>query len=189
VVNEISLGSLVLGSMSSAIVLQRLLELRVARRNEAWARERGAREFGREHYPWFFVLHPGWMLATVFEAISRGPSLHPAWPWLLGGFVAAGVLRYWAIATLGPRWNTRVLVLPGHPPLRRGPYKLLAHPNYLAVVVELAVVPLMFGAMWTALVFSVLNATLLLGVRIPCEVAALRWAEGASPTHGDRGGG
>lgn len=173
-------GVLVLGLLV-VLVVQRMLELRVAKRNEAWAREQGATEFGAGHYPLFFVLHGGWMLGWLLEGWSseRLPDL-----WWLGVcvFVLAQGLRYWAITTLGRRWNTRVLVLPGLWPIARGPYRVLPHPNYLAVVLELAAVPLAVGAPWTALVAGGLNAALLLGVRIPCENRALRWATEARPT-------
>lgn len=164
-----------------AITVQRGLELRVARRNAAIAAERGAREFGAGHYPAFFLLHGAWMLGWLIEAFVRGPQVSPQWPWWLVGFVAAGLLRYWAITSLGSRWNTRILVVPGDAPLRRGPYRWLAHPNYLAVVIELLCVPLLFGAWTTAAVCSGLNAVLLLVVRIPAERTALRWATAQTP--------
>lgn len=162
-----------------ALVAQRMLELRVAKRNAARAHARGAREFGAGHYPIFFVLHGGWTIGWVAEAMVRGPSLSTGWPlWLLALAGAQG-LRYWAIASLGDRWNTRVLVVAGDRPLRRGPYRWIAHPNYVAVVIELACVPMIFDAWITAAVASVANLVVLLGVRIPCERAALAWAADA----------
>ena len=158
-----------------ALVIQRALELRLARRNQRRAQARGAREFGARHYPAFFLLHGAWLLAWPLEGWSRGTF---AWPWLVP-LLSAQLLRYWAIASLGERWNTRVLMVPGDAPLRRGPYRMLSHPNYVAVVIELAAVPLVFGAHVTAVVASIANLVLLLGVRIPCEVAALRWASDA----------
>lgn len=155
------------------VVVQRLAELRLAKRNEAWARSQGAVEHGAGHYPMFFVLHTVWLLAWPFEAWLGGPSLAPSWPLWLGAFAAAQVLRYWAIATLGRRWNTRILVLPDLAPIRRGPYRVLPHPNYAAVILELAALPLIFGAWWTALGIGVANLVLLLGVRIPAESRAL----------------
>ena len=114
-----------------ALVVQRMLELRVAKRNEAALRRRGAREHGAAHYPLFFLLHGGWLFAWPLEALFRAvpesyielPSLWPLW---LGLFAAAQGLRYWAITSLGERWNTRVLVLPGEAPIVRGPYRFLA---------------------------------------------------------------
>lgn len=167
----------------STLVVQRVLELRLARRNEAWARSRGAVEHGAGHYPLFFLLHGGWLVGWVGEALARGPSLASGWPLPLAAFALAQVLRYWAIRSLGPRWNTRILVLPGAPRIRRGPYGLFPHPNYVAVCIELAAVPLVFGAWITAAVATVLNAALLLGVRIPAENEALHTAEEDRP-HG-----
>lgn len=155
-----------------ALMIQRALELRLARRNERRARDRGAREFGAAHYPAFFLLHGAWLLAWPLEG-WRVDTV--AWAWLVP-LALAQLLRYWAIASLGDRWNTRVLVVPGDVPLRRGPYRVLSHPNYVAVVIELAAVPLLFGAHVTAAIASIANLVLLLAVRIPCEVAALRWA-------------
>lgn len=160
------------------IIIQRLLELRLAARNRAWALSAGAQEVGAGHYPLFFLLHTGWLAGWTGEALVRGPSLSPRWPlWLVLLGVAQG-LRYWAIFSLGRRWNTRILVIPGEPPLRRGPYRWLKHPNYLAVALELATIPLIFGAWLTALVAGLLNALLLLGIRIPAEEKALRGYSG-----------
>jgi methyltransferase len=170
-----------LGATITALVVQRVLELRVAKRNEAAIRTKGAREFGARHYPFFFLLHGGWLLAWPTEAVLGGVALDPRWHLFFALFAAAQLLRYWAISTLGERWNTRVLVLPGAAPIRRGPYRFLAHPNYVAVIVELAAVPLIFGAWTTAIVASLLNAALLFGIRIPCESAALKWAVAAAP--------
>lgn len=157
------------------VTIQRLLELRLARRNLAWALERGAREYGREHYPLFFLLHIGWMLGWFFEGLARG-GLAPAWGFWLAVFILAQFLRYWAITSLGPYWNTRILVIPGAKRVRTGPYRFLRHPNYLAVGLELLALPLGFGAWVTALVATLLNAGLLLGIRIPIEERALREA-------------
>lgn len=157
------------------VAVQRLLELRLARRNLAWALKRGAQEYGREHYPLFFLLHVGWMLGWCFEGSSRG-GLSPLWGLWLAAFILAQLLRYWAIASLGPYWNTRILVIPGAERVRKGPYRFLPHPNYLAVALELLSLPLVFGAWVSALVATVLNAGLLLGIRIPAEERALREA-------------
>ncbi len=155
------------------IVVQRMAELRIAKRNEAWAREQGAVEQGAGHYPLFFVLHTGWLLAWPLEAWSYGPTLMEGWWLALAAFAVAQVLRYWAITSLGPRWNTRILVLPSAPRIRTGPYRFIPHPNYVAVIIELAAAPLVFGAWWTAGIVGVLNLALLLGIRIPAEVRAL----------------
>ena len=160
--------------VATIIIVQRLAELRLARRNETLVRARGAVEYGASHYPLFFVLHTVWLLGWIGEAWLHGPVLDRAWPLWLLLFAAAQALRYWAILSLGERWNTRILIVPGEPPIRRGPYRYLRHPNYLAVAAELASVPLLFGSWLTALIATVLNAALLLAVRIPAEERALR---------------
>ena len=173
-------ASLLLWSLVTAVLVQRAAELWLARQHERWVRARGAREFGAGHYPAFFVLHGAWLVAWPLEAVHRGPALAPGWTLWLLLFSAAQALRYWAIRSLGSRWNTRILVIPGEPPIRRGPYRWGSHRNYIAVVIELAALPLAFGAYWTAGIFGALNLALLLGVRIPAEVRA--WRE-SRPQH------
>ncbi len=175
-----------LGGLLVVVAGQRLSELRLARRNTAWARERGAQEFGAGHYPLFFVLHTVWLVMWVLEALHRGPHLAAGWRLWLALFFAAEALRYWAIITLGPRWNTRILVVPGVAPVARGPYRWLRHPNYVAVVSELAALPLIFGAWHTALVIGAANLVLLLGLRIPAEMRALQWGGSLAPRAGSR---
>ena len=119
------------------------------------------------------VLHTGFLLACAAEVVLLQRPFVPALGWpMLGLALAAQALRYWAIATLGPRWNMRVIVVPGAPPVDRGPYRWLRHPNYVAVAIEGLALPLVHGAWLTALVFSVANAWLL-AVRIRCEERAL----------------
>ncbi|MGH2571447.1 MAG: isoprenylcysteine carboxyl methyltransferase family protein, partial [bacterium] len=155
-------ASVILWVVLGFVVVQRLAELHLARRNGAWARARGAREHGARHYPAFFVLHVGWLAGWVIEASVKGPELSAVWPAWATLFALAEALRYWAIATLGRRWNTRILVVPGDPPIRGGPYRFLPHPNYIAVATELAAVPLLFDAWITAAVASAAR-----GVRNP----------------------
>jgi methyltransferase len=154
------------------VSIQRLLELALSRRNERLLRARGAVERGRGHYPLMVVLHVLWLLSTLVEGLLRGPSLPAWWPVPLALFLLVQPLRYWAILSLGDHWNTRVLVVPGAKLVARGPYRYLRHPNYVVVAVEIATLPLIFGAWATALVFSALNATLLF-VRIRVENRAL----------------
>ena len=151
------------------VAIQRLLELRLSRRHERLLRARGAVERGREHYPLMVALHVLWLLSTLIEGLLRGPVL---WPVPLALFLLVQPLRYWAILSLGENWNTRILVVPGAPAVRRGPYKYLKHPNYVVVAVEVATFPLIFGAWITAFVFSGLNAVLL-SIRIREENRAL----------------
>ena len=139
------------------VVLQRLAGLVVARRNSRRLREAGAVEHGRGHYPLIVLLHALWLVSLPLAVpADRWPD-----PWLLGAYLLLQPLRVWTIASLEGRWTTRILVPPGLPPLRRGPYRWLRHPNYLIVMAELALLPLAFGAWAHALLFSLANAALL----------------------------
>lgn len=160
--------------LAGLISVQRFFELRLSARNRAWAMSAGAQEYGAKHYPLFVLLHTGWMAGWLVESLWRGSKLARLWYVWLGLFAAAQALRYWAIGSLGHYWNTRILVIPGAPLVRKGPYRFISHPNYVAVALELACAPLMFGAWLTALLASVLNAILLLRVRIPTEEEALQ---------------
>jgi methyltransferase len=153
--------------------LERLAELVVSKRNAAWSFERGGRESGQGHYPVMVVLHTGFLVAMLVEAWVRRPDVPAALAWsMLALVVAAQGLRWWCIATLGRRWNTRVIIVPGLPPVTGGPYRFLRHPNYVAVVVEGIALPMVHNAWITAVVFTVANAALLT-VRIRAEDAAL----------------
>jgi methyltransferase len=163
------------------VAAQRLFELRLSRRNERRARARGAVERGAGHYPWMVALHVLWLLSTLLEGLLRGPVFPVYWPVPLALFLLVQPLRYWAIFSLGERWNTRILVVPGERLVRRGPYRYLSHPNYVVVTAEVLTFPLIFGAWITALVFSALNAALLY-VRIREENRAL--AQLAKPRAG-----
>jgi len=154
--------------------LERLAELVVSNRNAAWSLERGGRETGQGHYPFMVVLHSGLLVGMLVEAWVRRPDVPAALAWsMLALAIASQALRWWCITTLGPRWNTRVIVVPGLAPVTGGPYRFFRHPNYVAVVVEGVALPLVHGAWITAVVFSILNAALLT-VRIRVEDEALR---------------
>ena len=154
--------------------LERLAELVVSNRNAAWSLERGGRETGQRHYPFMVVLHSGLLVGMLVEAWVRRPDVPAALAWsMLALAIASQALRWWCITTLGPRWNTRVIVVPGLAPVTGGPYRFFRHPNYVAVVVEGVALPLVHGAWITAVVFSILNAALLT-VRIRVEDEALR---------------
>ncbi len=157
---------------AALVAVQRLFELVLARRNERRARTRGAVERGQRHYLLIVALHSLWLISTLIEGLLRGPELPAFWPVPLALFLLVQPLRYWAIFSLGERWNTKILVLPGEKPVRRGPYRYLDHPNYVVVVVEILTLPLIFGAWITALVFTVLNAAIL-SIRIREENRAL----------------
>jgi methyltransferase len=158
------------------VVAQRLLELAVAERNTRRLLARGAVEHGRGHYPLFVLLHSAWLVALV---VAVPWEREPSW-WLLGLYLLLQPMRVWCIWSLGDRWTTRVIVPPGAAAVRRGPYRWLGHPNYLVVALELAVLPLAFGAWAVAIVFTALNA-LLLRTRIGVENAALGAAGKGGP--------
>lgn len=155
------------------VVLERLAELVVSRRHASWALSRGGVEHGRGHYPWMVLLHTGLLLACLGEAWLLDRPFVPVLGWsMVAVVVGAQALRWWCILTLGTRWNTRVIVVPGLPLVDRGPYRLMRHPNYVAVVAEGIALPLVHGSWATALGFTVLNAWLLT-VRIRTEDRAL----------------
>ena len=157
----------------AVVACERLAELVIARRNLAWSLERGGVEVGAGHYPVMVVLHTGFLLGCLAEVFLLDRPFLPALGWsMLAIVVAAQVLRWWCITTLGPRWNTQVVVIPGAPRINGGPYRLFSHPNYVAVVAEGIALPLVHTAWITALVFTVLNAALLTR-RITTENAAL----------------
>lgn len=155
--------------------VERLVELVISRRNARWAFERGGREAGRGHFPAMVALHTSLLVGCFVEPLLAD---RPFLPWLgipalILTLLAQG-LRYWCIGSLGRRWNTRVIVVPGLPLVTRGPYRWLPHPNYVVVALEGLALPLVWTGWITALVFTVLNAWLLLGFRIPAEERALR---------------
>ncbi|MFI9183620.1 isoprenylcysteine carboxyl methyltransferase family protein [Streptomyces goshikiensis] len=174
----LSLYLLLLGLVAA----ERIAELAVARRNARWSLARGAREYGRGHYPAMVALHTALLVGCAVEPWAAGRPFVPMLGWSALALAAlAQGLRWWCITTLGPRWNTRVLVVPGLPLVAGGPYRLLRHPNYVAVVVEGAALPLVHSAWLTAAAFTALNAALLT-VRIRCEDTALTTAPAPAPT-------
>jgi methyltransferase len=152
------------------LVVQRFAELGLAQWNTLRLRDRGGIEFGARHYPLMVALHAFWLLGLWVFGHDR--SVDPFW---LALFIVLQAGRLWVIASLGRRWTTRVIVIPGSAPVARGPYRWLRHPNYLIVILEIAVVPLALGLPVFALVFSLANAALL-AYRIRIENQALAWA-------------
>lgn len=158
---------------------ERVVELVISKRNAAWAFARGGVESGRGHFPAMVALHTGLLVGALAEVWLLGRPFLPAlgWPmFAIALLCQAG--RYAVIASLGRQWNTRVIVVPGMPLVRRGLYRLawLRHPNYVIVAVEGIALPLVHTAWITAVAFTVLNAILLLGFRIPAEERALKAA-------------
>lgn len=157
------------------LLVQRGGELWLSARNRQRLRARGAIEYGRAHFLLLIAVHVLFPIALAVEVLGLGAGPPAWWPLALAAWIAAEALRFWSMAALGDFWNVRVLVVPGAARIRRGPYRFLAHPNYLAVVVELIAAPLMFGAWRTAVAISAINAVAL-AVRIRCENRALAGA-------------
>jgi len=149
------------------VTLQRLGELVLARHNTAKLRERGAVEAGASHYPLLVFLHAAWLIALWIWGRDQAVNLIA-----LAGFVILQGLRLWVLATLGVRWTTRIMVLPGEPLIESGPYRYVSHPNYAVVAGEIALLPLALHLPVVALVFTVLNAAVL-WIRIRAEARAL----------------
>ena len=168
-----------LGAYLIVLAVQRVAELGHSARNERQLRARGAVEHGAAHFPRIVFVHALFPILLALEVLLLGAHPNAWWPLWLGMWLAAQVLRYAAVAALGERWTVRIWVLPGVSLVRRGPYRLMRHPNYVAVVVELLAAPLLFGAWRTALVIGVLDL-LALRQRIRAEEAALAAASEAA---------
>lgn len=157
----------------AALAAERGVELVIAQRNAARAFAAGAIEVGQGHYPAMVVFHTFFLVACVVERLMRGRAAPPA---IAAGAVVAELfaqlLRYWVIFTLGPRWNTRIIVLPDAAPVTGGPFRFLRHPNYVAVAIEMVAVPMIGGAWLTAIAFSLGNVILMM-FRIPAEERAM----------------
>jgi methyltransferase len=156
-----------------AVGLERLAELVLSKRHARWALANGGKEFGHGHYPVMVLIHTLLLVGCVVEvAVLHRPFLpRVGWPMFAVVLLSQG-LRWWCVASLGRRWNTLVIVLPGVPLVTRGPYRWLRHPNYVAVVAEGLALPLIHSAWLTALGFTLANA-FVLSLRIRAENAAL----------------
>lgn len=152
------------------VTAQRLGELVLARRNTARLMAQGGVETGASHYPLIVALHAAWLVGLFILAWDRPVN----WLWM-GVFVLLQLGRVWVIASLGARWTTRIITVPGETLVRRGPYRFVSHPNYIVVAAEIAVLPLAFGLTAFAVIFSVLNAAVL-AIRIRAEAQALQSA-------------
>ena len=149
------------------MTLQRVGELWLSNRNTRRLLASGAREYGASHYPLIVAVHALWLIGLWWRAPDR-----PIDGFWLGLFVLIEIARIWVLATLGRRWTTRIIVLPNSPLVRRGPYRFVNHPNYLVVMGEIAVLPLVFGLWRIALIFTLLNAAII-AIRIREENRAL----------------
>jgi methyltransferase len=150
------------------VAAQRLAEIFYAQRNTRALLARGAFEVGRAHYPLIVALHVAW-LGAILYFLPTPTTINSI---ALGLVVVLQILRLWVVVTLGPYWTTRIITLPGAPFIRNGPYRFMRHPNYAVVIAEIAALPLVFGEVAVAIVFSALNA-IILAWRIRQEDAAL----------------
>jgi len=148
------------------LITQRITELYISKRNEKWLLSQGAIEYGREHYPYIVALHTLFIVSLIVEYyLSGGQPMSYVFLLL---FILLLLFKYWVLSSLGLYWNTRIYRVPGSIAVKKGPYKLFKHPNYVDVVLEIAIIPLVFHLYYTALIFSVLNA-IMLSVRIKVE--------------------
>jgi len=162
----------VLWIVLALVALQRIVELFYSARNTRLLLAAGGIEIGAAQYPFIVLLHTAWLASM---AVLIPPATPPNW-WLLAAYAALQPLRVWTIATLGPYWTTRIITVPGAPLVRRGPYRFLRHPNYVIICAEIALLPLAFGATEIAIVFSILNASLLSWrIRVEERTLALRY--------------
>jgi methyltransferase len=165
-------SDLIFWTMLALVGIQRLSELAISARNAAWMRAHGGREFGSAHFKWVVLLTFFFFAGIPLERFYFKTSPPPFWPSLLVLFLLAQALRYWAMASLGRRWNVRIWVIPGEARIAKGPYRWIAHPNYVAVFVEFVTLPSLFGCYRTAFL-SVAGFLLFLRTRIPAENRAL----------------
>lgn len=143
----------------SFFILQRLSELFIAKCNEKWLLQHGAVEYGKAHYPFMIAMHTLFIVSIITEYLLRG---QPPIDWLfLVIFLIVLSFKFWALSSLGKYWNTKIYRVPGVYPVKKGPYKFLKHPNYMEVVCEIAVIPLVFHLYYTAIIFTILNAVML----------------------------
>lgn len=173
-------------ALVALVGLERIVELILTRRHIRSLEGRGGRVVTDDPYGWMVLLHTAFLIACPLEVVLLERPFLPllGWP-MLGLLLLTMALRYWVIATLGDRWTTRVVVVPGEAPIVGGPYRLLRHPNYVAVVLELIALPLVHGAWWTALGASLLNA-LVLRARIGVEENALAAVSSYREALGDK---
>jgi methyltransferase len=150
----------------SFLILQRLSELYISSRNEKWLLSQGAVQYGQNHYPFMVGMHTLFLISIIAEYVLRGPL--PVSYIFLALFIIVLSFKFWALSSLGKYWNTKIYRVPGVYPVKKGPYKIFKHPNYMEVVCEIAIIPLVFHLYYTAVIFTVLNAAMLT-VRISVE--------------------
>jgi methyltransferase len=150
----------------SFLILQRLSELYISSRNEKWLLQNGAIQYGQSHYPFIVAMHTLFIISIIAEYNWRGGT--PINWEFLTAFLLVLAFKFWALSSLGKYWNTKIYRVPGVYPVKKGPYKIFKHPNYMEVVCEIALIPLVFHLYYTAIIFTLLNAAMLT-VRISVE--------------------
>ena len=156
------------------VIIQRIVELFIAKKNEKLMLAKGAYEVGATHYPFMILLHISFFVCLLIEVIYIKSFATLNYN-LLIVFLLLQLLRVWCLVSLGPFWNTKIIILPGAEVVVKGPYSFMRHPNYLVVCLEIAVLPLMFQAYVTAICFTILNV-IILSIRISIEEKALKEA-------------
>ncbi len=154
------------------IVLQRIVEVIIAKQNEKWMKNQGAIEHYSDHYKWIVLVHTFFFFSIMLEAFGEQLVLNQWKGFLLLLFVCAQAFRVWCLASLGRYWNTKIIVLPEAGLVTKGPYKFMKHPNYVVVAIEFVLIPLLFNAYITAFIFPILHGVLM-KIRIPYEEKAL----------------
>ena len=160
-------------AVMSFVIAQRIAELVIANKNMRYAKSLRGYEVGKEHYPFMVILHVLFLGCLIIETMQKGDLQVKPIPVFLALFFMAQVIRIWVIASLGKMWNTRIIINPNSKPVTKGPYRYIRHPNYFVVILEIVSLPLSFGAIWTAIIFSGLNLVLL-KIRIKAEEEGLK---------------
>jgi methyltransferase len=158
--------------MLLVLIIQRLSELVIAKRNATWITKQGGYEVGAEHYKWMVLMHSSWFVSMLMEHLYFNRGLNGYWQFLLPMLLFTQVLRYTVIATLGRFWNTRIFILPDAPRIQTGIYRFITHPNYWIVRLEILLVPLLFKLYITSFIYTILNF-FMLRVRIREEEQGL----------------
>lgn len=161
--------------ITALVIVQRLVEVLIAKNNEKRMLARGAYEVGASHYPYMLAMHISFFVCLIVEVVIWGQGYSPLFLLFLAIFLVVQCLRVWCLTALGPFWNTKIIILPGANVVKKGPYVWMRHPNYAIVCTEILLLPLMFQAYFTAIIFTLLNIAML-RVRIPVEENALREA-------------
>jgi methyltransferase len=155
------------------LIIQRLTELFIAKKNEKWMMNRGGVEHGNEHYPFIVSLHVLFLISLLLEVIIFQKELTELWFVLVPILLLTQLMRYWSVISLGNYWNTKIIIVPNDIVVSKGPYQFIKHPNYVVVAVEILIIPLLFDAYITSLVFTMLNI-FMMTIRIPAEEKALQ---------------